>query len=289
VKFGKIDIKTEGEKLEKVSWDLPQVRVEWATQVKDANSKTSIRTGGTSWRIKSWRGSVYPLKDPMRTWGRHYGKHFESIEFNATHYRIYSPEKMKEWASEMPDDFIFCPKFPAIISHYRRFNNCEGPTDDFIDGIVALGDRLGPAFLQLPPHYAPKHSEKLVAYLKNWPREIKMAVEFRHADWFKGGEEAEKVWSLLTELGIGAVVSDTVGRPDAIHMRLTAPFLLVRFGGYDGHKSDEKRLRVWAEVIRKLRGEGTPLESFDLLVHTTDSEFTPETCSIFKELINQVC
>ena len=288
MKFGKIDIKTEGEKLEKVSWDLPQIRVEWATQAKEANSNTSIRTGGTSWRIKSWRGSVYPIKDPMRTWGRHYGKHFESIEFNATHYRIYSPEKMEEWAREMPDNFIFCPKFPAIISHYRRFNNCEGPTDDFIDGIVALGDRLGPAFLQLPPHYAPKHSEKLVEYLKNWPREIKMAVEFRHADWFKGGEEAEKVWSLLTELGIGAVVSDTVGRPDAIHMRLTAPFLLVRFGGYDGHKSDEKRLRVWAEAIRKLRGEGTPLESFDLLVHTTDSEFTPETCSIFKELINQV-
>ena len=64
---------------------------------------------------------------------------------------------MAAWAAEMPDHFIFCPKFPAIITHYRRFGNCESPTDDFIDGILALGDKLGPAFLQLPPHYAPQH------------------------------------------------------------------------------------------------------------------------------------
>jgi len=288
VKFGKIDINLEGEKLNKDHWELPDEKIEWAEKL-DPNEntliRTLVRTGGTSWRIKSWRGSVYPMKDPMRTWPNHYGKRFGNIEFNATHYRIYSPEKMAEWAREMPDDFVFCPKFPALISHYRRFNNCEGPTDDFIGGILALGDKLGPVFLQLPPHYAPKHSEKLIAYLNNWPKEIKMAVEFRHAEWFKGGEEAETVWKLLSDKGIGAVISDTVGRPDALHMRLTAPFLLVRFGGYDGHDSDEKRLMVWCTLLKKLKDAGTPLDSFDLLVHTTDSEFTPEICSQFEAMI----
>jgi hypothetical protein len=68
-------------------------------------------------------------------------------------------------------------------------------------------------------------------------------------------------------------------------MRLTAPFLLVRFGGYDGHDSDEKRLMVWCTLLKKLKDAGTPLDSFDLLVHTTDSEFTPEICSQFEAMI----
>ena len=284
MKFGKLNTHQE---LEGIDWTLPKCHIEWKTiehKNNPSQDSTVVRTGGTMWTVRSWRGKVYPQKDPMRTWAGHYGKQFGSLEFNATHYRIYAPEKMAAWADEMPDDFIFCPKFPAIISHYRRFGNCEGPTDDFIAGISALGNKLGTAFLQLPPHYAPKHSAKLGAYLKSWPRDLKMAIEFRHPDWFAGGKDAEAMWTLLSELGIGAVISDTAGRRDALHMRLTTKFLIVRFGGYDGHKSDEERLMLWTKRISELTKNGTPLESFDLLVHTTDSVQTPQTCIKFSEL-----
>jgi len=284
VKFGKLETPQE---LEGIDWTLPKCHIEWKTIEHNDNPSqcsTVIRTGGTMWTVRPWRGKVYPKQDPMRTWAGHYGRQFGSLEFNATHYRIYTPEKMAAWADEMPDGFIFCPKFPAIISHYRRFGNCEGPTDDFIAGISALGNKLGTAFLQLPPHYAPKHSAKLGAYLKAWPRDLKMAIEFRHPDWFAGGKDAEAMWKLLSELGIGAVISDTAGRRDALHMRLTTKFLIVRFGGYDGHKSDEERLKLWAKRISLLAKNGTPLESFDLLVHTTDSVQTPQTCIKFSEL-----
>lgn len=289
MKFGKLDTHKE---LEGINWTLPESKIEW--KEREGNSSrndvlTNVRSGGTMWTVRPWRGKVYPAKDPMRTWAGHYGRQFGTIEFNATHYRIYSPEKMAKWASEMPDGFIFCPKFPAIISHYRRFGNCEGPTDDFIAGISALGDKLGPAFLQLSPHYAPRHSDKLASYLKAWPRDLKMAIEFRHPDWFKGGDVAEAIWELMSELGVGAVISDTAGRRDALHMRLTSKFLLVRFGGYDGHKSDEVRLRIWAKWISDLSKNGTPLESFDLLVHTNDSVHTPETCRLFSRLIAETC
>lgn len=235
------------------------------------------------WTIRPWRGLVYPQKDPMRTWPEHYGNQFGTIEFNATHYRIYSPKKMKEWADKMPNGFKFCPKVPAIISHYRKFNNCGGPTDDFIEGLLALGSKLGPAFLQLPPYFEPKQSAKLLDYLKSWPKELKMAVEFRHPLWFEGGIEAEKVWSLLSELGIGAVISDTAGRPDALHMRITAPFLIVRFGGYDGHKSDKVRIKEWTKWIKEHLSSG--IESFHFLVHQTGSFHTPHTCIQFADLV----
>ena len=68
-------------------------------------------------------------------------------------------------------------------------------------------------------------------YLGQWPREFEAAVEFRHPGWFEGGPEAERVWATMGELGIGSVISDTALRRDAVHMRMTAPFLLLRFGG----------------------------------------------------------
>ena len=282
MKFGKLESHKE---LDGMDWDLPCSSIEWKENL--SAQETVVRTGGTMWTIRPWRGRVYPRKEPIRTWPCYYGKQFGSIEFNATHYRIYSEEKMIRWANEMPDDFIFCPKFPAIISHFRRFANCEGPTDDFIKGLVALGKNLGPAFLQLPPHYAPKHSTNLIPYLKAWPRELKMAIEFRHPEWFTGGDEAERVWALLSELGIAAVICDTAGRRDVLHMRLTAPFTIVRFGGYDGHVSDEIRLKNWANKITELSKTG--LESFDFLVHTTDSVHTPDSCQMFSKIVKSTC
>ena len=102
----------------------------------------AIRAGGTMWTVKDWRGMVYPQSDPQRSWPRHYGSQFGTLEFNATHYRIHPADRMAEWASAMPEGFRFCPKFPQIITHFRRFNDCDGPTDDFIEGL--LGPRRQP-------------------------------------------------------------------------------------------------------------------------------------------------
>lgn len=285
MKFGKLDPQ-EVQPLPADAFRLPSdAPVTQRTLAHHANtwSAPTLRTGGTMWNIKAWRGTVFPLKAPQRTWPFHYGQAFDTIEYNATHYRIYSPEKMAAWAEHMPEHFRFCPKMPAIISHYRRFMNCEGPTDDFIDGILALGTKLGPTFIQLPPHFAPKHAERLVNYLKVWPMELPIAVEFRHPDWFSGSQEAEAVWDFLAQMGIGAVISDTAGRRDAVHMRLTAPFLLLRFGGCEGHPSDKFRLEEWAKRISSWAATGG-LQEVHLLVHQPDSILTPETCRLFRGL-----
>jgi uncharacterized protein YecE (DUF72 family) len=243
----------------------------------------TVRTGGTMWNIKEWKGSVFPERAPKRTWPGYYGQSFDTIEYNATHYRIYAPEKMREWAEQMPDDFRFCPKMPAIISHYRRFKNCEGPSDDFIQGLLALEFKLGPTFIQLPPQFAPKHAEALQIFLNSWPRELPLAVEFRHPDWFTGGVEAELVWTDMEARQIGAVISDTAGRRDAVHMRLTAPFLLLRFGGNEGHRSDDFRLNQWAERLATWSKTGG-LKEVHFLVHQPDSLYTPETCHQIREI-----
>ena len=89
----------------------------------------------------------------------------------------------------------------------------------------------------------------------------------------------------MGEWGIGAVISDTALRRDAVHMRMTAPFLLLRFGGYEGHASDRQRLSAWCDRIAAWRDQG--LQSVDLLVHQPDSLHTPETCRLFAELAKE--
>ena len=185
-----------------------------------ARGKTNpnIKAGGTMWTIRGWRGSVYPEQDPQRTWPGHYGRQFGTLEFNATHYRIHPADRMAEWAAAMPDGFTFCPKFPQIVTHFRRFNGCDGPTDDFIDGLLALGDKLGPAFIQ-PPHFAPKHADAMATYLEQWPRELRVAVEFRHPEWFEGARKPKRcghdsetwAWGRSSATRLGAETPFTCG------------------------------------------------------------------------------
>ena len=284
MKFGKLDTAPEG-----LDWTHPTppsgFRLADNVPADAQKGTTVVRAGGTMWTIRDWRGSVYPEKDPQRTWPGHYGRQFGTLEFNATHDRIHPADRMAEWAAAMPEGFTFCPKFPQIVTHFRRFNDCDGPTDDFIDGLLALGDKLGPAFIQLPPHFAPKHAAAMATYLEKWPRELRVAVEFRHPEWFEGSAQAEEMWARLRDLGMGAVISDTAGRRDALHMRVTAPFVLVRFGGYEGHASDEARLAQWAQRIAEWKNHG--LTEFHLLVHQPDSIHTPDTCRQFARLVKE--
>ena len=136
-----------GRRPSRVDFSLPEDHADTATGLA-AGLGIRLRSPGGEGRghdvdHPSVAGTVYPAKAPQRTWPVHYGAAFGTIELNATHYRIHPPERMADWAAGMPDDFRFCAKFPAIISHYRRFNDCVGPTDDFVAGLVRIGATSG--------------------------------------------------------------------------------------------------------------------------------------------------
>ncbi|MFT4779083.1 MAG: hypothetical protein ACJAU0_001527 [Flavobacteriales bacterium] len=273
MKFGKL------EDIREVDFSLPPDHPQTATVLNLESTSPALYCGGTMWNIPKWKGKIYPEKTPIKNFVNAYCAQFGTIELNATHYRIHPPATTAKWAEAAPDNFLFCPKFPQLISHFRRFVNCEGLTDEFINAILAFENKLGPSFIQLPPNFAPKHAEKLCNYLKSWPRELKLAIEFRHPEWFTGGIEAEETWALLQELGIGAVISDTSGRRDAVHMRITAPFLILRFGGNNLDPSDDVRLEAWIKRIQKWSEDG--LHSVFLLMHQPDSINAPESCISF--------
>ncbi|MFM1931790.1 MAG: hypothetical protein RL226_1093 [Bacteroidota bacterium] len=276
MKFGKLDHPLG------VDFRLPTDHPDTRSVLSLPSVTPRVYCGGTMWNIPAWKGKIYPNKAKSEDFISFYAQQFGTIELNATHYKIHPPEILRRWADATPDDFVFCAKFPQMISHYRRFRNCEGLTDEFLEALTALGEKRGPTFIQLPPNFSPAHATPLLEYLERWPRDVRLAVEFRHPDWFNAHPEAEQVWLAMQQWGIGAVISDTAGRRDAVHMRITAPFLLLRFGGYSLHETDELRLSEWMDRIKQWSAGG--MDEVHFLVHQPDSVLTPETCTLIATL-----
>ena len=70
-----------------------------------------IYIGCAKWGRTEWLGKIYPPKVKEKDFLDHYVQHYNSIELNATHYKIYDEAGIKKWADKARGkDFKFCPK-----------------------------------------------------------------------------------------------------------------------------------------------------------------------------------
>ncbi len=242
-----------------------------------------LYSGGTQFGRPEWVGNWFPEKTKQADFLIHYSKLFNTIELNATHYRIFPLNTVEGWSKKVGEDFRFCPKWPQSITHRRRFKNAQDITDDFLASISGLGQNLGPCFIQLPPNYTTQKADALFHYLHDLPRDFKVTVEFRHPSWFE--KNAAMFYNELHVLNVGACMSDTAGRRDALHLQLSAPFVLLRFGGYELHTSDYARMTDWTERFVQWKSKG--IEEIHLLMHQPDSLKTPETLAWWNTQLNE--
>ena len=280
MKFGKLD------HIEEVDFSLPEDHAVTSKVLDGAPFKTKIQLGGTMWNIRPWKGTWYPEGTRIKDFGMAYCQLFNTIELNATHYKIHPPEIVRKWKSWADKGFTFCPKFPNLITHYRQFLNCEALTDEFFVAVSEFKELMGPCFSQLPERTAPTQAAKIQKYLMTLPTDVKIHIEFRHEGWFQNSPEVEDTWQLIEELGIGSVITDTAGRRDALHMRLTNKTLILRFGGNELDPTDSQRLAEWAQRIKQWSDHG--LEEVQMWMHQPDSVLTPETLLIFEQELNKV-
>ena len=210
---------------------------------------TSTRwyTGCTGWAMKEWVGTVYPTGTKPTDFLRQYALQFNTIELNATHYRVPDSDTIQKWKEQTPADFRFCPKILQTISHSKQLGIDNGQLRVFAAALSELEERLGPCFLQLPPYFEPSQLPVLQAFLDQWPRDLRLHIEFRHPDWFAHGGLDAHTAALLQEKHIGTVITDVAGRRDVLHLRLTTPDALVRFVGNDLHPSDYRRVGDWIQ------------------------------------------
>ncbi|MGY6560555.1 MAG: DUF72 domain-containing protein [Luteibaculaceae bacterium] len=250
------------------------------------NSSTvpQVYLGGTVFGVKEWKGTWFPEKLPQKQFLKTYSNNlFNCIELNATHYKIYTPEHIAAWKRETNRAFRFCPKFPQIITHFRRFANVKSITDEFLVSIASFDENLGPSFIQLPPNFTNEKIETLLYYLDSLPTDIQLSIEFRHPSWFLECDANFHFFLELKKRNIGLVISDTALRRDACHMLYTAPFVLVRFGGYFGSDFDLQRFHFWKKIIIEWSALG--VHQFYFFIHQENSIKTPESVLQFHQIL----
>lgn len=254
---------------------------------KAKKKETKVYVGCAKWGIPQWIGKIYPPKTKDKDYREQYLKQYNSIELNPTHYRIPSAQQIKSWKEGAGKDFKFCPKFPQVISHMRRLKNCEKETEIFYNAISNFGKNLGSSFLQLPPNFPPKNFEALEKYVSALPKGFDVSVEFRHPAWFSDVKVFDETFTMLKENKIGSVITDTAGRRDVVHTRLTNPTAFIRFVGNNLHSSDFKRVDDWVLKIKKWMDSG--IKTVYFLMHMHDEKDSPELTHYVITKLNKKC
>lgn len=140
--------------------------------------------GCSGYHYKDWKEIFYPQGLPQKKWFEYYNTRFDTLELNVTFYRFPQLKFLQNWYNVSTPDFVFTVKAPRLITHYKKFNDCEDLLTDFYDTTMkGLKEKLGTVLFQFPPSfaYSPDHLQRII---KNLSAEIKNVLEFRHASWW---------------------------------------------------------------------------------------------------------
>jgi uncharacterized protein YecE (DUF72 family) len=204
----------------------------------------SIHVGCSGWVDRHWKGLFYPEGLPQKRWFDHYAAQFDTVEINASFYRLPLASTFDGWREKAPPGFRYAVKVNRFITHMKKLIDCEQPLAEFAALARRLGDTLGPLLYQLPPQLK-RDLDRLERFLELIPKDLSNVFEFRDKSWYE-----PETYALLDRYGASFCVHDM---PGSASERVTVgPIAYVRFHGdegkYWGRYSDEGLLS-WTDWI----------------------------------------
>ena len=181
-----------------------------------------LAVGTSGWQYADWRGPFYPEGLPQRLWLEHFAGGFATVEVNNAFYRLPERSTFQQWRERTPDDFTVAVKMSRFLTHVRRLREPKEPVARFLGRAEALGPKLGPVLIQLPPNLL-LDVAALEAVLVEFPAGVRLVVEPRHPSWF-----VPALRDLLAAHGAALAWADRRGRPVGPLWR-TADFGYIRF------------------------------------------------------------
>lgn len=211
----------------------------------------TVRVGTSGWQYADWRERFYPARLPQREWLRYYTARFDTVEVNATFYRLPKVDAVERWATTLPEGFVMTVKASRFLTHVKRLREPEEPVERLLGVLDPLRRRslLGPVLIQLPPDMeaAPGRLEETLA---RFPADVRVAVEPRHSSWFTettravlAGHEAALVWADREGRAMGPLWETCGWR-----------YLRLHHGRTDW-SYDDRDLKRWAARLREA-GDG---------------------------------
>lgn len=105
-------------------------------------------------------------------------------------------------------------------------------------------------FLQLRDDFGPKNMDRVKHFFEHWPEEVPLSAEFRHSDWYQDDKAAQELNELMIANNITHIITDSAGRRDLLHMRLTTESAFIRYNGAN-HPTDYTRLDDWLDRLQE--------------------------------------
>jgi len=256
-----------------------------------------VRVGTAGWTIPK------ALADRFSSTGSHlerYAQRFGAVEINSSFYRSHQPSTYARWAASVPEGFQFAVKVPKEITHVRRLvltststplsHDTEeesgvsaSPLDDFLAETSALGAKLGPWLVQLPPSLAfdTVTADAFFAALRE-RFAGNVACEPRHASWFTSEADA-----LLNEYRIARVAADPALHPLAAQPGGWSGLVYYRLHGsprtyYSAYALDF--LDDLAKKLLRVAASGVPV--WCIFDNTASGAATDNALSLQEQLCN---
>lgn len=207
-----------------------------------------VRIGCSGWMYDSWRGRIYPEREPKRRWLELYAGHFDTVEVNSTFYRLARREAVASWVSQTPPEFVFSVKASRYLTHVKRLVDISDGIRRFYEPLAPLieSGRLGPVLWQLPENFH-RSDARLAGLLDALPAG-RHTIEFRHPSWF-----VPEVMAALRAHGVALTIGDHPGRPFQSY-EATASWRYVRFHyGARGRAGNYSATEI-AEWARRIAG-----------------------------------
>lgn len=203
-----------------------------------------IRIGTSGYHYAHWKGPFYPADLPASRWLSYYAREFDTVELNATFYKLPTARAIASWYEQVPADFVFATKGSRYLTHIKKLEDTTTGLDRFFSRIRDLGDKLGPVLWQLPPGWK-ANPGRLARFLSALPADLRHVFEFRDVSWY-----IPEVYSILESHGAALCLFHMPGFQSPLE--LTASFVYVRMHGpeslYQGSYPEEHLAR-WADRI----------------------------------------
>lgn len=219
----------------------------------------AIGVGIGGWTYEPWRGLFYPPGLAHKRELEFAARAVTAIEINGTYYSSQKPATFAGWAKTVPDGFVFTVKASRYCTTRKVLAEAGESIERFVDqGIVELGDRLGPILWQFMPTRK-FDAEDFGAFLKLLPSShegvaLRHAVHVRHESF-----AVPEFLELARAAGVALVYADSLDYPAIADV--TGDFVYARLEsaqddqetGYAPNALDD-----WADAARTWAAGGTP-------------------------------
>jgi uncharacterized protein YecE (DUF72 family) len=239
--------------------------------------------GTCGWSYADWEGTLYPKGLQAGARLAEYARHYATVEIDSTFYGTPRRSTVEKWREIVPDGFLFAAKFPQEITHELNLAGCEELAGTFVRTMAALGDRLGPLLLQLPPSFAVEGMGVLEDFLAGLPQGFRYAVEVRHNSWL-----GSDLPGMLRDRGAALALIDHPRMPRM--EEATAGFVYIRWlgdrrefpSGHTGPERDRREdLGWWSERVDRFLSEGREVFAY---ANNHYQNHSPSTLEQFVEI-----